>query len=56
MPVLSEDSVLIMDGAVKLYRRERSRLVHRSPEIYSENETRLLLVIDPVDDADDKEI
>ena len=25
MPVLSEDSVLIMDGAVKLYRRERSR-------------------------------
>jgi hypothetical protein len=25
MPVLREDSVLIMDGAVKLYRRERSR-------------------------------
>ena len=25
MPVLSEDSVLIMDGTVKLYRRERSR-------------------------------
>ena len=25
MPVLSEDSVLVMDGAVKLYRRERSR-------------------------------
>ena len=25
MPVLSEDSMLIMDGAVKLYRRERSR-------------------------------
>ena len=25
MPVLHEDSVLIMDGAVKLYRRERSR-------------------------------
>ena len=24
MPVLHEDSVLIMDGAVKLYRRERS--------------------------------
>jgi hypothetical protein len=25
MPVLREDSVLIMDGAIKLYRRERSR-------------------------------
>ena len=25
MPVLREDTVLIMDGAVKLYRRERSR-------------------------------
>ena len=25
MPVLREDSVLIMDGAVKIYRRERSR-------------------------------
>ena len=25
MPVLHEDSVLIMNGAVKLYRRERSR-------------------------------
>ena len=25
MPGLREDSVLIMDGAVKLYRRERSR-------------------------------
>ena len=24
MPVLREDSVLIMDGAVKLYRREKS--------------------------------
>ena len=32
-----------------------NNLVHRSPKIYSENETRLLLVIDPVDDADDKE-
>lgn len=25
MPVLREDSVVIMDGAIKLYRRERSR-------------------------------
>ena len=25
MPVLREDSVLIMDGAVKRYRREKSR-------------------------------
>ena len=25
MPVLREDSVLIMDGAIKLYRRQRSR-------------------------------
>ena len=32
-----------------------NNLVHRSPKIYSENETRLLLVIEPVDDADDKE-
>ena len=26
MPVLREDSVLIMDGAVKLYRRDLSRI------------------------------
>ena len=30
-----------------------NNLVHRSPEINDWNETRLLLVIDPVDDADD---
>ena len=32
-----------------------NNLVHRSPEINDANETRLLFVIDPVDDADDKE-
>ena len=32
-----------------------NNLVHRSPEINDVNETRLLFVIDPVDDADDKE-
>ena len=31
-----------------------NNLVHRSPEIYCENETRLLFVIDLVDDADDE--
>jgi len=30
-------------------------LVHRSPEIYGENETRLLLVIDSVDEDDNEE-
>ena len=32
-----------------------NNLVHRSPEINDGNETRLLLIIDAVDDADDKE-
>ena len=32
-----------------------NNLVHRSPEIYGENETRLLLVIDSVDDDDNEE-
>ena len=32
-----------------------NNLVHRSPEINDKNETRLLLVIDPLDDADDEE-
>ena len=32
-----------------------NNLVHRSPEINDENETRLLLVIEPVDNAGDKE-
>lgn len=32
-----------------------NNLVHRSPKINSANETRLLLVIDPLGDADDKE-
>ena len=32
-----------------------NNLVHRSPEINDVNETRLLFVIDPVDDADNKE-
>ena len=30
-----------------------NNLVHRSPEINDENETRLLFVIDPVDDSDE---
>ena len=33
-----------------------NNLVHRSPKINDENETRLLLVIDPVDNAGDKEL
>ena len=32
-----------------------NNLVHRSPEIYGENETRLLLVIDSVDEDDNEE-
>ena len=32
-----------------------TNLVHRSPEIYGENETRLLLVIDSVDDDNNEE-
>ena len=36
MPVLREDSVLIMDGAVKLYRRERSRKWQRQTEMAGE--------------------
>ena len=30
-----------------------NNLVHRSPEIKDENKTRLLLVIDPVDNSDE---
>ena len=33
-----------------------NNLVHRSPEIYGENETRLLLVIDLVNDAADEDL
>ena len=33
-----------------------TNLVHRSPEIYGENETRLLLVIDSVEDDDNEEL
>ena len=49
------------NGAVIVFRGTKwptdcaNNLVHRSPEINDANETRLLFVIDPVDDADDKE-
>ena len=49
------------NGAVIVFRGTKwptdcaNNLVHRSPEINDVNETRLLFVIDPVDDADDKE-
>ena len=49
------------NGAVIVFRGTKwptdctNNLVHRSPEINDVNETRLLFVIDLVDDADDKE-
>ena len=47
-------SVIVLRGT-KWPTYRLNNLAHRSPEIYGENETRLLLVIDLVDEADNEE-